>query len=93
MGENWQAEIETTNSTILPFTTASFHYGTTPFCRPSPSASKCGGKLAAMLSLARQSLGPVFGSALIVWINRKGPFVDSQSPPKASRCAQTRHAV
>jgi hypothetical protein len=24
MGENWQAEIEATNSIILPFTTASF---------------------------------------------------------------------
>ena len=34
VGENWQVKIEATSNIILPFTTASFHCGTTPFCRP-----------------------------------------------------------
>jgi hypothetical protein len=102
MGENWQAEIEAT--------TASFYLSPRPpfiatrrrfvgrFERPSSSVSKCGGKLAAMLSspaiLGRQSLGPVFGSVLNV-LDRPQKFRScrSRSPRNASRCAQMRRAV
>src|SRR2546430_11688321 len=61
------------------------------FERPSSSVSKCGGKLAALLSspaiLGRQSLGPVFGTVLNV-LDRPQKFRSC----RLGRCATRRAA-
>jgi hypothetical protein len=66
VGENWQVKIEATSNIILPFTTASFQYGTTPFCQPLCGAdrllSEWGERLAAMLSR------PPRFAATITWV-------------------------
>src|SRR5262249_29874528 len=92
MGENWQAKIEATNSIILPFTTASFHCDTTPFCRPlfkRPTLSR----LNAAVDWQRCCLSPAILGAIIAWPPVRFRAAKCWSGKFRSCCSRSRSAA